>query len=210
MTETATGLKPGQRFDLLYRVHPNTRQVVIVLSNVMPVLPPDEQNQLFGDDILLAVHSAKTSSIGEGDYRVFTFTLGNTFVVNDPEEGIMRITVNGDWTNAGPIDATISAFSITDPLPGHTKKGTISNGDVVAIPIAVPSGTTTADFRLDWRENWGQYPTNDLDMILVRPNGTFDVSGATLDSPERVVVPAPAPGNWLVIVSGFERPGPGR
>ena len=41
VTETATGLKPGQRFDLLYRVQPNTRQVVIVLSNVMPILPPE-------------------------------------------------------------------------------------------------------------------------------------------------------------------------
>ena len=49
---------------------------MIVLSNVMPLLPPEEQNQLFGDDILLAVHSAKTSAIGEGDYQVFTFTLG--------------------------------------------------------------------------------------------------------------------------------------
>ena len=106
-----TGLKPGQRFDLLYRVHPNTRQVVIVLSGVTPTLPPAEQNQLFGDDILLAVHSAKTSAIGEGDYKVFAFTTGNTFVVDDPEEGIMRITVNGDWTNAGQIAATIGAYS---------------------------------------------------------------------------------------------------
>ena len=204
VTETATGLKPGQRFDLLYRVQPNTRQVVIVLSNVMPILPPEEQNQLFGDDILLTVHSAKTSSIGEGDYQVFTFTLGNTFVVNDPEEGIMRITVNGDWTNAGPIDATISAFSIIDPVPVFTTAGSIGNGDVVAIPIVVPAGTSAADFRLAWRENWGQYPTNDIDMYLVRPNGTIDFSGASLNSPERVVVNAPAPGNWLIVIEGFE------
>ena len=204
VTETATGLKPGQRFDLLYRVQPNTRQVVIVLSNVMPLLPPEEQNQLFGDDILLTVHSAKTSSIGEGDYRVFTFTLGNTFVVNDPEEGIMRITVNGDWTNAGPIDATISAFSIFDPVPVFTTAGSIGNGDVVAIPIVVPAGTSAADFRLAWRENWGQYPTSDIDMYLVRPNGTIDFSGASLNSPERVVVNAPAPGNWLIVIEGFE------
>ena len=210
VTETATGLKPGQRFDLLYRVQPNTRQVVIVLSNVMPILPPEEQNQLFGDDILLTVHSAKTSSIGEGDYRVFAFTLGNTFVVNDPEEGIMRITVNGDWTNAGPIDATISAFSIFDPVPVFTTAGSIGNGDVVAIPIVVPAGTSAADFRLAWRENWGQYPTSDIDMYLVRPNGTMDFSGASLNSPERVVVNAPAPGNWLVVIEGFEVAASGR
>ena len=49
-----------------------------------PSLPPARQNQLFGDDILLAIHSAKTSSIGEGDYKVFAFTTGGTFAVDDP------------------------------------------------------------------------------------------------------------------------------
>ena len=62
-----TGLRPGQRYDLLYRVSPNTRQIVVVLSDVTPALPPAEQNQLFGDDILLTIHSPKTSSIGDGD-----------------------------------------------------------------------------------------------------------------------------------------------
>jgi serine protease AprX len=209
VTERVTGLKPGQRFDLLYRVHPNTRQVVIVLSGVTPVLPPDEQNQLFGDDILLAVHSAKTSAIGEGDYKVLTFTTGNTFVVDDPEEGIMRITVNGDWTNAGQIAATIGAYSITDPVPGLTSQGKIGNGDVVVVPLTIPAGTSVADFRLSWRENWGQYPTNDLDLFLVRPNGTVDFSGASLNSPEHVAVSSPAAGNWLIVISGFDVSGKG-
>lgn len=81
-----------------------------------PHLPPSQQNQLFGDDILLAVHSAKTSSIGQGDYPFFTFTVGGTFVVNNPETGLMRVTLNGDWTNAGDIDADVAIFSVTDPI----------------------------------------------------------------------------------------------
>jgi hypothetical protein len=209
VSERVTGLKPGQRFDLLYRVQPNTRQVVIVLSGVTPVLPPTEQNQLFGDDILLAVHSAKTSAIGEGDYKVFAFTTGNTFVVDDPEPGIMRITVNGDWTNAGQIAATIGAYSITGPVPGLTTQGKITNGDVVVVPVAIPPGTSLADFRLSWREDWGEYPTNDLDFFLVRPNGTVDISGASLDSPEHVAVSSPAAGNWLIIINGFDVSGKG-
>jgi subtilisin family serine protease len=204
VSETVTGLKPGQRFDLLYRVHPNVSQVVIALSGVTPVLPPDEQNQLFGDDILLTVHSAKTSAIGEGDYRVFAFSLGGTFVLNNPEEGIMRITVNGDWTNAGDIGASVHVFSVTDPVPGLTTEGKIGPGEAVVVPFAIPAGTTVADLRLGWREHWGQYPTNDLDLILVRPNGTLSVAGATLNSPEHVVINNPPAGNWLAVIVGFD------
>jgi len=204
VSEIVSGLKPGQRFDLLYRVHPNVSQVVIALTGVTPVLPPDEQNQLFGDDILLAVHSAKTSAIDEGDYKVLTFTLGGTFVIADPEEGIMRITVNGDWTNAGPIGASVHVFSIVNPVPGLTMQGQIGMRDTLVVPLTIPAGTAVADFRLGWRENWGQYPTTDLDFILVRPNGTVDVGGATLNSPERVVVSNPADGTWLLYIRGSD------
>ena len=203
--ETITGLKPGQRFDLLYRVQPNTSQVIVTLSGVTPVLPPAQQNQLFGDDILLTVHSAKTSAIGEGDYKVFTFSPGGgTFVLNDPEEGIMRVTVNGDWTNAGNIGATVNVYSVTVPVPQLTTQGQIANGQVVTVPLVIPAGTTVADFRLVWRDSWGQYPTNDLDLILIRPNGTADFSGATASNPEKFSLTNPAVGNWLMIVAGFD------
>jgi len=204
ISETIGSLKPGQRYDLLYRVQPNVSQVIVALNGVTPVLPPAEQNQLFGDDILLAVHSSKTSSIGEGDYKVFEFTTGGTFVVPDPEEGIMRITVNGDWTNAGNIGASVQVVSLTNPLPVFTKQGKIATDDTVVVPIVIPAGTSAADFRLGWRETWGQYPTNDLDMFLVRPNGTAIVDGATESNPERVTVANPPAGNWLVVISGFD------
>src|SRR5262249_15569913 len=93
ITETAAGLLPGQRHDILYRVNPNTKQVVIALTGVTPSLPPAQQNPFFGDDILFTVHSAKTSSIGEGDYKFFDFTKGETVAVDDPETGILRVTV---------------------------------------------------------------------------------------------------------------------
>ena len=134
VSESIAALKPGQRFDLLYRVHPNTRQVIVVLSDVTPALPPAGQNQLFGDDILLTVHSAKTSAIGEGDYKVFEFSPGGgTFVVDDPEEGIMRVTVNGDWTNAGEIGAAVSVYSrhrsgAAADAAGQDRRGTAGGG----------------------------------------------------------------------------------
>jgi hypothetical protein len=197
-------LKPGERADILYRVLPNTSQVFIQLSDVTPELPPAQQNQLFGDDILLTVHSAKTSSIGQGDYPVFDFTLGGLFVINNPETGLMRVTANGDWTNAGDISAHVTVFSVKDPIPQFTHQGKIAQGQTLVFPVNVPAGVSQAEFRAGWREDWSNYPTADVDMILVNPIGGPNFAGATLNNPEAVVVNNPMTGTWLVLVDGFE------
>ena len=62
VTRRATNLKPGQRFETYYVVGKDTSSVTITVSDVVTGATP---NALFGDDILLTVHSAKTSSIGE-------------------------------------------------------------------------------------------------------------------------------------------------
>jgi subtilisin family serine protease len=202
--QTISGLKPGQRSDILYRVSPNTKQVVVTLSNVTPANPPSGQNQLFGDDILIAIHSAKTSSIGEGDYKTFSFSSGGTFTVNDPETGIIRVSVNGDWTNAGTISADVAIVSVTDPVPQFTTQGRIGPGQLIAMPLTIPAGVAKADFRLSWREDWGQYPLNDLDLILIAPNGAVNVDGAGLNSPETASIDHPLAGTWTVLLNGFE------
>jgi subtilisin family serine protease len=202
--ERIDNLKPGQRRDILYHVLPNTSQIMINLNNVTPALPPSQQNQLFGDDVLLAIHTAKTSAIGEGDYPYFTFTKGGTFVVNNPEFGILRISVNGDWTNAGNISSDVAVFSSFHPIPGFTEQGKIVEGQTIAVPVNVPSGKRLAEFRLEWREDWSNYPTNDIDLILVSPAGSVNFAGATLNNPEFAAVVNPAAGTWLALVNGFE------
>jgi hypothetical protein len=85
-----------------------------------------------------------------------------------------------------------------------TSQGKIGNGQSIAVPVSVPAGVGTAEFRLGWREDWASYPANDLDLILIAPNGTPNVSGATLSNPEHVAIAAPAAGQWTAIISGFE------
>ena len=41
-------------------------------------------------------------------------------------------------------------------------------------------------------------------MVLRNPSGTFNFSGATLNSPEVVTLSNPTPGIWTVLVVGFE------
>jgi hypothetical protein len=196
-------LLPGQRSDILYYVGP-TRQVIVTLAGFEAELPPDQQNAFFGDDILLTIHSAKTSAIGEGDYKVVTFTTGTTQVIDDPEPGVLRVTVNGDWTNAGKVSAEVWITSTNQPLPGLTRVGKVKEGASLVFPVQVPSGISEAEFRLSWDQDWASYPTSDLDMVVYDPAATPNLSGASLNSPEVAKVTDPAAGTWLVQVSGYE------
>ena len=60
------------------------------------------------------------------------------------------------------------------------------------------------NFELDWKGDWGHYPVNDLDLILIDPDGNLYFDGATLRVPEKVEITEPAPGVWSVIVDGFQ------
>lgn len=201
VTHTVSGLMPGGRFETFYKTTPNTGAIVV---NVSGFTPGATQNPLFGDDLTLVVHSAKTTAIGaEGDYKVYTFTTGGTFTINNPDLGIMRIAVLGSSTNASPVSATVNIRSVTDSNPGQTSHGKIADGETFAMPFKVPVGAKRLDVRLEWDGDWSNYPTNDLDVILQRPDGTLVVSGATLNAPELATVTDSAPGDWIAYVDGF-------
>ncbi|MCI0658406.1 MAG: S8 family serine peptidase [Acidobacteria bacterium] len=198
-------LKPGQRGEIIYEVTPNTGQVIVTLNNFSASLPPAQQNALFGDDVFLTIHTAKTSrQPGTTGYFVRTFTTGGQWVLNNPEFGLIRVTLNGDWTNAGDVSADVSIVSVVDPTPQLTDQGKIHQGDVLSRNVTVPAGASVAEFRALWREGYSHYPANDIDMVLVDPDGAVNTAGATLSDPERAVVNNPKPGVWQVFLFGFE------
>lgn len=202
---TLANLRPAERREFYYVVKKGTDAVRVTLSNITPELPPDEQNAFFGDDIQFAVHSAKTSAIGEGDYLALAFVNADrTWVFNKPETGLMRITVLGDWTNAGRVSTDVRIEEIKEPLPKHDFKGDLVQGETKVHEAAIPAGTASVTFRLSWDSDWGAYPTNDLDLVLVPPGGGAPIfSGATIDSPETVTIANPVPGTWTLYVNGF-------
>jgi hypothetical protein len=197
-------LRPSERREFYYEVKPHTASVKVTLSNITPELPPSEQNAFFGDDIQLAVHSAKTSAIGEGDYLARAFVNADrTFVFEKPETGLMRITVLGDWTNAGRISTDVRIESVYERLPRRDFRGELSEGDVRTHAVDIPVGTASVTFRLSWENDWGSYPTNDLDLVLQPPGGPGIFTGTTFNSPETVTIKNPTPGTWTLFVDGF-------
>jgi subtilisin family serine protease len=207
VNDAIRGLKPGQRHDLLYNIPRNTRLVTINVSPIETSLPPEEQNALFGDDINLFIHTAKTSAFNSGDYAVNTFTAGGSFTVPNPEPGIMRVSLSGDWSNAGTVSTEVTVTSTVEPPPpGITISGSLRASRKVAIPVAIPKSIKTARFQLSWRNDWGHYPTNDMDLILRDPKGNKITTGSTFNSPEFVQINDPAAGIWFVIIDAFDLP----
>jgi hypothetical protein len=201
VTRSVSNLLPGQRFETFYDVSPNTRAVVVTLSDVKSGAV---QNALFGEDLILSVHSSKTSAVGvAGDYKVFEFTTAGTFTIQDPDQGIMRITLTGDWTNASPIAATVTIEAVEAPEAGVTLQNKILDGQHYEVPFTVPPGAQELSVKLEWNGDWSNYPTNDLDVTLVAPNGDRVTDGASLNAPERASVEKPAAGNWVARVDAF-------
>ena len=197
-------LRPGQRKEFIVKVGRQIGAVNVSVDSVTPKLPPDQQNLLFGDDIFFSVHQAKTSAFGEGDYPVQTFVAGPTqFGVSNPEPGYMRIVVLGDWTNAGRVSSEVTVTAKAQTTAKLSKYGTVNEGELVQIPYTVASGVKSLTFELTWNNDWSHYPTNDLDLILVDPDGNLIFDGATLNGREMATIDKPKAGHWTILVDGF-------
>jgi len=198
-----SNLRPSERREFFYEVKKNTAAVHVTFSNIVAELPPAQQNQLFGDDLQVAIHSAQTST---DDYVVppNEFIHANkTYVLERPQTGLIRVTALGDWTNAGRVSADVTIEEVIAPLPTEEFSGEIAKGEQKSHTVTIPPGTPEVTFRLSWSDDWGAYPTNDLDMLLFGPGGVTNFTGATLNSPETVTIKNPAAGTWTIVVNGF-------
>jgi subtilisin family serine protease len=199
-------LKPGERGEILFQIKPHTTSITLSITNF------DSSDPL--DDLTLFVHSAKTSSIGAfGDYLIDFFpTTGGSFVISDPgpEPGVMRITLMGSTYNLRPVSARVTVTEDVDPVPGATERGRIRDGQTIRVPVRIDEDGPAATFELAWENGWESYPTSDIDFFVTDPNRIEHTGGASLQHPERIVVPAPGGdlrGLWLVTITGFEVPG---
>ena len=187
---------------------PSDEQTDRLTVKITEVTPGSVQNVLFGDDLFVMGIDAPTSEAV--DRITPQFVAGDaTFVIDNPQTGLVRLALQGDWTNASPIAARVTIERQRSLLARRTASGVIRQDDSIPVTVHVPSGASQAVFELFWQQNWGRYPTNDVDMFIFRPDGKQVVNssglppGATDASPERVVVANPTPGAWTVVIDGF-------
>jgi hypothetical protein len=168
---------------------------------VTPAYAPAQQYVLFGDDLVVQITDAPTSKVTS---RGSAFVTADTsFTIANPQSGLVRVSLGGDSTNAGLVSADLEIVQQRDSLPKHTAKGALTQGSLTSVAVDIPAGTTQASFELFWDGDWGAYPTNDADMLIVAPDGSVNAAGATSASPERAVLANPAAGRYTVVVNGF-------
>ena len=212
-------LKPGRTVDLIFEIEPSTSSVTIDFADVS--IDPNPVPAVIPNSIEVYVKGAKRGGL---PYLVYSanvvgparFTIGDNrvglrgaifgaFVDRATmEPGLMKVTVQGDWTNNGTVGAQVTIRRTDGKIPVDATDPVLP-GDTILVPVDVPSGTTQASFELGWRQNWARFPTNDLDLFLCAPGFVLhpDFSGATLNSPERITVSNPETGTWYVMVIGF-------
>jgi len=194
-------LLPGEVAHFFIETKKDTKQIAITLSNLTPELPAADQNLFFGDDLYVKLQDAITHD--EATIAGGYFNADTTMVIDNPQTGILRLAVMGDWTNAGRISADLSITEIREERADEIAEGEVAHGGYSIFEVLVADGTTQVDFDLSWKNNWGAYPTDDIDMIILDANYAPYFNGATFASPERLSVTNPVPGVWTIIVQGY-------
>ncbi len=195
-------VRPGEARQFYVKSDAEIGQLEITVSDIVPALPAEEQNALFGDDLILTVLDAPV-----GDYQPFFDRIiaeETTVSADNPQAGLVRIAVTGDWTNAGEVSATVTVRKREQELPRAVLKERIADLQFTEFTFEVKEGTSALDFLLEWKYDHGYYPSLDLDLLLLDPEENLYVDAATLNSPERLTIDNPAPGTWRGIVDGYQ------
>jgi subtilisin family serine protease len=195
-------LLPGQVAQFFVPTDKYTDRFDVAITKVSPA-DPAVQNQLFGEDLFVSVLDAPTSykaKLFEGYVATDT-----TIPVENPQSGLARVAIAGDTTNAGAISADLVITRHRAPLARETAEAVVQQGDEIPVKFRVPAGTKELVCELFWEQDWGRYPTNDIDLVLLSPDAAAapNYDGATLASPERVVVTDPLAGDWTAVVQAF-------
>jgi hypothetical protein len=202
-------LAPGLNKEFIFEITEATDSIKLDITNVW--LNPNENLGLNSFEVY--IQSAKRTTYGYyietanvwGDASFYitddettwsgpvtgVYTHGRFTRVIEP--GYMRIVIENDFTSYEVIswDIEITVTATEAPSPDITITGNLAQGEWTGwIGIAVPPSTEKAIIELWWVNDWSKYPTSDMDMIIYW-DMLYNIHGATLSAPERVVLDNP-------------------
>lgn len=221
-TSDPLSLGPSQFVDTVLEVSRRTSKITI---EVLDLQTPNNAAVAYSPNAFqIQLQSAKRTAVPApvsffwfpffyGDQFTITIEDGPWTVADSPwtyqpmEPGLMKLTVGAALSNHDPVGGRLRVTRENNlrPLDHSFAHDTITQDDMLAFPVQIPAGTTTATFDLQWEQDWSRFPTSDLDLVVLDANGlpvSFD--GATLNSPERVVLNSPPPGTYYLLVDGVE------
>ncbi len=191
-------LAPGESYTFVLRIPPSASQIELEFPEVTL---GDDQNPILGDQLGVYVHSAKRG--GNGDYLFGAEPLeaGMSFESAFPEPGKVRVTFVASLTNVSPVSGRFRAKLASGPPPADRRLGgTVARDSFWEATLTVPPDLEALSVSVAWAHNWSEFPTYDLDLLLMDPEGNVHLEGASLRSPEWAVVSEPIPGQWQMRV----------
>lgn len=195
-------LSPGEVKQFFIEIDKDAHDVSIEINNVRMEMPPTQQNTIFGDDLMITYVDSPTS-IDDTRLREF-ITTASSFNISHPQTGIARLAFMGDWTNVGNVSAEVEISIVKEALSPPIAAGSLIDKQVDHYAFTVTPEMTQVSFNLSWIADWSFYPTHDLDLIIRGPNDELILDGATLLAPEMVLIENPAPGEWTLLIEGFQ------
>ena len=216
-TTSVSGIAPEHRVEFVFQVTETTNSIKIDVTNI------DLGYDALGLNYLgLYVQSSKRTTT---DYYIngalmfgdssFTITDDATTYTGDVlptpatlshviEPGYFKVVL---MTYYQSFDSTSADIRIEVTKAKKTTPTLLFSGHVFPfqavgwIRVPVPAGTTKAIVELWWTHDWQTYPTSDLDLYIY-VNGAYNLNGATLNSPERVVINGPT-GTMYFLIDGY-------
>lgn len=215
-------LNPSESFDAVFEIGRYTSQVTIEVFDID--IPDNWSYAYWANALEVHLQSAKRTDVDHPVEGYWYPWYGNSFdiVVEDGqwnfpvfpwvdympmENGLMKLSLIGDYSNEEQVSfkVRITRENERPRLTSRIFSAELETGDVFAIPVDIPEGTSTATFDLTWHRGWNKFPTSDIDLLIFDPDGILvSVDGATMNAPERAILDAPKAGTWWLLIMGYE------
>jgi subtilisin family serine protease len=103
------------------------------------------------------------------------------------------------YNNGVPVDTQVEVY------PGTIRRysGMVKEGEIDGYVFNIPDATGFAFITLSWCHDWAHWATNDLDLIIINPDGSYNWDAVTGASPEVAILLA-GPGDYTLLVEGYQ------
>ncbi|MDH7477587.1 MAG: S8 family serine peptidase [Candidatus Bathyarchaeota archaeon] len=149
---------------------------------------------------------------------------------NAPSEpGVIRLVLAGDFSSYNPVIVGKLTIEVTEVWVSSVDKrvilynsgvpttaqvevypgkiegyfGTVKQGETDVYTFKINDANGFAFVFLYWYRSWAMWAPSDLDLIIINPDGSLNVDGATLASPEVTTLTA-GPGEYTIFVDGYQ------
>ncbi|MEM2588773.1 MAG: S8 family serine peptidase [Candidatus Bathyarchaeia archaeon] len=224
-------LEPTKYQYFAFWVSSEVDSIKIILSDVV-LADPAQQNPFWGDAGVIYLSTAERGgSDSYYAWGLYFYGDGELLVTFDVpiSAGIIRLALVGDFSSYNQVIVGEMTIEVTEVLvtsidkkvilynngipttalvevyPGRIERyyGAVKQGETDVYTFEIKDTNGFALVFLYWYRDWTKWATSDLDVIIINPNGSWNIDGATLASPEAAMLTA-GPGEYTILIDGYQ------